>query len=335
MDTKTEVAPLEREYTSLRQQLRHQIREVSLLRRGLKESERSCKEQSLELRDLKKQCARLQEASMQNVLAQDTPHGGTSLIDRQKEQLQQQDNFLHRLEQQNDTINHLRHELFNRKTHMDSLTMQTRQAMELKSNFEEANRKLQQLNREISENLTECKDDLLRMQPPGQISDAEVSEHYSVLHQQIARWVDDETEDSHPLEQRFEALPVDSGEIPELLRKYLKNDVLQLGKKYQNSQPLVLRHLIVLFLDTQILRRDVDLFGLDATTAAVIRGVEHSMKFLEPKRGMLRTIVSTAAPHALPQINCHSIRIQTNFTNRHYNNSKLAIRNPESYLPNR
>ena len=164
--------------------------------------------------------------------------------------------------------------------------MQTRQAVEMKNNLENANRKLQQLNRELSENLTECKDDLLRMQPPGQISDAEVSEHYSALHQQIARWVDDETEDSPPLEQRFEALPFDSGEIPETLRKYLKNDVLQLGKKYPNSQPLVLRHLIVWFLDTHILRQDVDLFGLADATAAVIREVEHSMKLLEPKRGM-------------------------------------------------
>lgn len=169
---------------------------------------------------------------------------------------------------------------------MDSLTMQTRQAMEMKNNIEDANRKLQQLNRELSENLTECKDDLLRMQPPSQISDAEVSEHYSVLHQQIARWVDDETEESHPLEQRFEELPLDSCETPEILRKYLKNDVLQLGKKYPNSQPLILRHLIVCFLDSQILRRDADLFGLDATTVAVIRGVEHGMRLLEPQRGM-------------------------------------------------
>ena len=235
--------------------------------------------------------------SLQNAHTQDDLHSGTHLIDQQRERMrQQQEDLLHHLEQQNNTINHLKHELFSRKTHLESLTMQTRQAMEMKNNLEDANRKLQQVNRELSENLTECKDDLLRMQPPGQISDTEVSEHYSVLHQQIARWVDDETEDSVLLEQRFEALPVDSGEMPEVLRKYLKNDVLQLGTKYPNSQPLVLRHLIVLFLNTQILRRDIDLFGLDASAAAVIRGVEQGMKLLEPKRGMLGNKILYCSP---------------------------------------
>ena len=304
MDPSTEATPLERGPTSLRQQLKDHIREVSLLRRELKNSDRTIREQSLELRDWKKQCAKLQEVSLQNAHAPDELHGGTKLIDEQREQMrQQQEDLLHHLEHQKNIINHLKHELFSRKTHMESLTMQTRQAMEMKNNLEDANRKLQQVNRELSENLTECKDDLLRMQPPGQISDTEVSEQYSVLHQQIARWVDDETEDSVLLEQRFEALSVDSGEIPEMLRKYLKNDVVQLGKKYPNSQPLVLRHLIDVFLDAQIVRRDVDLFGLDASAAAVIRGVEHGMKLLEPKRGMLGTKIFIAAPHALPHIN--------------------------------
>lgn len=307
------------------------MREVSLLRRDLKDCDRLIRDQSLELRDWKKQCAK-QGVSMPNAHRQHIPHHGTQLIDQQREQIrQQQDDLLHHLEQHKETINHLRHELLSRKNHMDSLTMQTRQAMEMKNNLEDANRKLQQLNRELSENLTECKDDLLRMQPPGQISDTEVSEHYSVLHQQIARWVDDETEESHLLEQRFETLPVDGDEIPEMLQKYLKNDVLQLGKKHPNSQPLVLRHLIVLFLDTQILRRDVDLFGLDASAAAVIRGIEHGMKLLEPKRGMLETIHSTAAPQALLQIKSAG----DNLENRRRHNSKLAIGNPESYFPNR
>ena len=77
MDAKAELIPLEREYASLRQQLRERIREVSLLRRGLKNSDQLIKEQSSELRDLKKQYLRLHEVSMQKALVQDTPYGGT------------------------------------------------------------------------------------------------------------------------------------------------------------------------------------------------------------------------------------------------------------------
>lgn len=241
-----------------------------------------------------------------------------------------QDDLLHHLEQQKDIINHLRHELFSRKTHMESLTMQTREAMEMKSNLEDANRKLIQLNRELSENLTECKDDLLRMQPPSQISDTEVSEHYSVLHQQIARWVDDETEESHSLEQRFEALPIEGDELPEVLRKHLNHDNLKLAKKYPNSQPLVLRHLITSFLDVHLLRGDIDLFGLDAGAAAVIRGVEHGMKLLEPKRGMLGGDIFFCNPQALPRINPARNSNKVNISHRRGYDSKLAIRNPES-----
>lgn len=82
MDAKAELIPLEREYTSLRQQLRDRIHEVSLLRRGLKDSDRLINEQSLELRDLKKQYVRLQEVSMQNALVQYTRYGGTQLMNR-------------------------------------------------------------------------------------------------------------------------------------------------------------------------------------------------------------------------------------------------------------
>lgn len=298
MASRTELKPLEREGVNPRQQLKDQSHEVSLLRRELKESERVIREQSLELRDWKKQCAKLQEVSRQNALLQDASRNRAQSIDHLREQMRQEhDELIHHLNQQRDTINHLRLELINRKTHIESLTMQTREAVEIRGNLEDANRKLKHLNRELSENLTECKDDLLRMQPPSQISDTEVSEHYSALHQHIARWVDDETEESHPLEQRFEALPIHGDELPEMLRKHLHNDSLKLAKKYPTAQPLVLRHLITSFLDAHVLRGDMDLFGLDAGAAAVIRGVEHGMKLLEPKRGKFGRNLPSGAPY--------------------------------------
>ena len=299
MDPRAELKPLERDYVNLRQQYKDRVREISVLRRELKETERVIREQSLELRDWKKQCAKLQEVSRHNALSSDPPRNRSHSIDHQREQRQDYDELMHHLNQQRDTINHLRHELFNRKSHMESLTMQTREAVEMKENLEDANRKLKQLNRELQENLTECKDDLLRLQPPSHISDTEVSEQYSVLHQQIARWVDDETEESTPLEHRFDALPTSGDELPEVLRKHLNNDNLRLAKKHPNAQPLVIRHLITSFLDHHILGGDVDLFGLDPGAAAVIRGVEHGMKLLEPKRGTCEKITHFMALLAL------------------------------------
>lgn len=287
----------------LRQELKDRVREVALLRQDLKSSELVVRDQSLELRALKKQSVQLQEVRRQHAQLQDAHRSRTQSTDHQRDQMRKEhDELIHHLEQQRDTINFLRHDQFHRKSHIESLTMQTREAVEMKENLEDVNRKLKTLNRELSENLTECKDDLLRMQPPSQISDTEVSEHYSVLHQQIARWVDDGTEESHPLEQRFEALPMNCDELPEILREHLDHDNIRLAKKYPNAQPLVLRHLINSFLDAHILNGDVDLFGLDDGADAVIKGVEHGMKLLEPKRGT-SGVVPSSSPHALPMIN--------------------------------
>lgn len=300
LDTRTDLRSLERENADLRQQLNEYIRETTSFRREVKENERVIREQSLELRDWKKQYAKLQETGRQTMASQDTSHNRTQSIDHQREQMRlEHDELLHHLEQQRETINDLRHELYQRKSHAESLTLQTREAVEKKEDLEHTIRKLKQLNRELSENLTECKDDLLRLQPPSQISDTEVSEHYSVLLQQIARWVDDETEDSQLLEQRFEALPANSDELPEMLLDHLSNENLKLAKKYPSAQPLVLRHLITLFLDAHILTGNVELFGLDDSAAAVIRGVEYGMKQLEPRRGASAKMITFVAPHIL------------------------------------
>lgn len=300
MEPRMEIKKFERDYMNLCQDLKDRVREVAELKEKLKLSERVAREQSLELRDLKKQNAQLQEVKRQNTQLQDAHLHRTRSTDNLSAQLlKERDNLVRHLHQQDDVISRLRHDQFSNRNHMESLTMQTREAIENRENLEDVNRKLKKVNRELSDNLTECKDDLLRLQPPSQMSDTEVSEHYSILHQHIARWVDDETEEPQLLEHRFDALPMNKDDLPERLRECLANENLRLAKKHPNAQPLVLRQLIYSFLGAHILREDVELFGLGSDAAEVIRGVEHGMKLLEPKRGTPRTVISSAQDSCL------------------------------------
>lgn len=162
--------------------------------------------------------------------------------------------------------------------------MQTREANAEKANAELSVRKLQKQNKDLSENLTECKDDLLRLQPPSQTPDSELAEQYSSLAQQISRWVDDETEDSQATEARFDDL-TNNEDLPESLQPYLTDEHIRLGKKHPNAQPYILRYIIHCYLESCILGDDVNLFGLDSRTVALFEGIEQGMHELEAPRG--------------------------------------------------
>lgn len=261
-------------YQQLRRDYRDVKRDLDDTAYELKQSDRENKDQSRELRDMKKENAELR----------DTLRARSEAGAKHKEETEHIYQHIDILEQDNV---HLKQELHKRKAHMESLTLQTREANEDKADVEATVRKLLKQNRDLNENLTECKDDLLRLQPPTQISDSELVEQYSSLHQQISRWVDDETEDSQLVEQRFEILSTTNDEVPDLLRKCLANEHLRLGKKYPSSQPLILRYVIQCHLDHYIFREDIHLFGLDARHTDLLRGIEQGMRLLEPERGIL------------------------------------------------
>ena len=167
---------------------------------------------------------------------------------------------------------------------MEFLTEQTRQANDSKGRLEAEIRKLQRQTRDLSANLTECKDDLLRLQPTSQVSDSEISEGFSDIDQQIAGWVDDQTEDSTILEEKIGKIKT-VDDLPELLRMFATSDHLRLARKYPDSQPLLLRYFIHCFLQNFIVSSDVYLFGLDERNVALLQGIEEGMKQLEPRRG--------------------------------------------------
>ncbi|KAI4099389.1 MAG: hypothetical protein LQ339_005979 [Xanthoria mediterranea] len=259
---RTEHRNLKKEYEDARQELRTAWREN--------------REQSLELRDLKKQNAHLKESL--HTQADPKSYKDQIMSERRK--------FYEHVDLLEDHIAHLKHQLEKTKLHMDQLTFQTREANEEKAAYETKLQNLQKQNTRLNEDLTECRDDILRLQPPSQIPDSKIAEEYSSLYQQIASWVDDEADDTQSMEARMADLATDK-EAPELLEAYLDADLIRLAKKYSDAEPLVLRYIIQLHLHRIILADDIYLFGLDEHNITMLRSVEHAMDALEPKRDTL------------------------------------------------
>lgn len=258
---------LEKEHRTLK-------KDYEEVRQDLRTAWRENREQSLELRDLKRQNAHLKE-SMHN---QEIPKSYKDQIMSERRKFYQHVDLLE------DHIAHLKHQLEKTKLHMDQLTFQTREANEEKASYESKLQNLQKQNSRLNEDLTECRDDILRLQPPSQIPDSKITDEYVNLYQQIASWVDDEAEDSSSMETQLEFLHTDK-EAPELLKTYIDNELVRTTRKYSDAEPLLLRHTIQLHLHRRILADDLYLFGLDDHSITLLRTIAHSMEDLEPNRG--------------------------------------------------
>ena len=249
----------------------------------LKSLDRDIRDQSLEIRDLRRQNTQLNERNADlrekyNQLREVQRARPEKLLKSEKSK------YIEHFEILEEHINHLQYERQKRDAHMESLTAQTREANEEKASLEAGNRRLQRQVKELSDNLTECKDDLLRLQPTSQVSENEISDQYSNLDQQISGWIDDRTEDAQVLEEQIDKIKsVD--DLPQLFQKYMSSDRLKLAKKFPESQPLLLRYLIHCCLGTFVLGNDIFLFGLDPRNIALLQGIEKGMRSLEPRRG--------------------------------------------------
>ena len=266
-------------------------------RRDLKSSSRENREQSLELRDLKRRLAKYQEQTAQLREQNGSLREAYQAQQARGEKLSKSEKskYSEHFEMLENHISHLQHERHKRETHMEFLTEQTREANDGRERLEAEMRRLQRQIRELSANLTECRDDLLRLQPTSQVSDNEISEHFSNLDQQIAGWVDDRTEDTTALEEKIGGIKT-VDDLPELLRRFATNDHLRLAKKYPSSQPLLLRYFIHCYLQTFILSSNVYLFGLDARNIGLLQGMEEGMKQLEPRRGICALSIDSQPP---------------------------------------
>ena len=256
-------------------------------RRDLQSTSRENRDQSLELRELKRRLAKLQEQNAEvreeNGLLREAYQAHQARGEKLSKS--ERHKYNEKFEMLENHISHLQHERHKRETHMEFLTEQTREANNAKERLEAEARKLQRQMRDLSANLTECKDDLLRLQPTSQVSDTEISEQFLNLDQQIAGWIDDQTEDLAVLEEKIGNLKT-VDDLPEQLRMFATPDHLRLAKRYTDSQPLLLRYFIHCYLQTFILSGEVYLFGLDERTITLLQGMEEGMRQLEPRRGI-------------------------------------------------
>ncbi|KAI4173126.1 MAG: hypothetical protein LQ346_008470 [Caloplaca aetnensis] len=237
---------------------------------------RDNREQAIELRDLKKQNAHLKETMR-------TQGDSRSYKDHI---MSERRRFFEHVDMLEDHIGHLKHQLEKTKLHMDQLTFQTREANEEKAVYETKLQSLQKQNNRLNDDLTECRDDILRLQPPSQIPDSKIAEEFNNLYQQIASWVDDEAEDSLSMEARLGSLLTDK-DAPELLKSILDNDLIRATRKYPDAEPLILRYIIQIHIHRCILADELYLFGLDEHNETILRSIAHAMEALEPKRDFL------------------------------------------------
>jgi len=269
--------------TNIEKELQQLQKDFERARSDLKSAYRENRDQSLELRDLKKVNSLSHEKNSQlreqNAQLREALRGRGEKISKGEKA-----KYIEHFEMLEGHISHLQYGRQKRESHMEFLTEQTREANEEKSSVEVECRKLLRQIRELSNNLTECKDDLMRLQPTSQVPDNEISDQYSNLDQQITGWVDDRTEDSQILEDQFEKIR-SSEDLPDLFRGYLASDQLRMARKYPESLPIVLRYLIHRCLGTFVFSDEMYLFGLDSRSVELLKGLEEGMKLLEPRRG--------------------------------------------------
>ena len=249
----------------------------SELRKDFKATSRENREQSLELRDVKRQNASLKEAYVSIQKEAQSDNRKLSKNERTK--------YIEHFDMLEEQAAYFQHEFRKREGHLGYLTKQTRDANSEKDAIEEENRKLQRKIRELSANLTECRDDLLRLQPPNQTSDSEISDQYSNLCQQIAGWVDDQTENPDILEAYFQSLHT-VADLPQEMRMDVNNRHFKFAKQSPECLPLFLQYLIHCRLREEILGPSIFVFGLHESNVMLLQGIEEGMADLEPKRGI-------------------------------------------------
>ncbi|KAL9045687.1 MAG: hypothetical protein Q9214_001311, partial [Letrouitia sp. 1 TL-2023] len=188
---------------------RSQKHDYDELHKDFRKVYRENREQAFELRDLKKQNTQLIEAV--RLLEKNEPRNHKEMFLHDRRSLYDHIRLLE------DHIEYLKSQMDKSKHHMESLTFQTREANEEKVALEAKILNLERQNQRLNNDLTECRDDIMRLQPPSQIPDSKIAEQFSSLYQEIASWVDDKCEDSQMMDSQLGNLYANK-ESPDLLK---------------------------------------------------------------------------------------------------------------------
>lgn len=125
--------------------------------------------------------------------------------------------------------------------------------------------------------LSNCRDELFRMQPLAQVPDSEILHDFETLCQNISNWIDEEIsnyESSHP-EASPNQIYSDGGNA----------NLLELLNTFPEAGEHFVRYHVHYHLCQKILRSDLQLLGLTTAVEEAIQSAEESMHHLTPARG--------------------------------------------------
>lgn len=170
---------------------------------------------------------------------------------------------------------------FCEKTHKE-----VQEANDRGSAAEEEERKWKLKAKELSDELSQCKDELFSLQPHWGASDTQIASDWDSLCQQITRWVDDEAEFTKELLEQLTDLK-QRGHLTSTILKYWAPDRQLIVNRYDLNDDLdwLVRYNIHCLLETFIFSETVCLFGLTEEDARLIRAMERSLSTLKPQRG--------------------------------------------------
>ena len=136
---------------------------------------------------------------------------------------------------------------------------------------------LQGMLSRCQQDLTACQDDLFKLQPRAQISDADVAEEFNEVCHRIASWVDDEItlyENSHP---KISSLDLFSGGEDAKAARLLQ--------KYPEAGDLWVKYEIHRCLQQFVFEKDVYLLGLPLEMKHALQEAEQCMASSQPPKG--------------------------------------------------
>ena len=138
-------------------------------------------------------------------------------------------------------------------------------------------RNLQRMLSRCQQDLTACQDDLFKLQPRAQISDADVAEEFNEVCHRIASWIDDEItlyENSHP---KTSSLQLFSGGDDTKATRLLQ--------MYPEAGDLWVKYEIHRCLQQLVFGKDVYLLGLPLEMKHALQEAEHCMASSQPPKG--------------------------------------------------
>ena len=137
------------------------------------------------------------------------------------------------------------------------------------------------------EELQKCKDELFDLQPPSQVSDAQIGKEWERLCGNITSWIDDQGGGTGSVCSELKKLR-HKDEFKDSVVPYWGNDrqdLVQHASHYPYIIDVLIRYNIHCLLDERIFDESVYMFGLRRRSAELLTMLEKQMNALEPRRG--------------------------------------------------